>query len=131
LPAFLCVFIQMRLKEPEKWVKARAEGRRTGVAFGSYTSLFGEARWRRPALFGMLLCVSGVIGLWGIGFFAPELVGPVIERSLLHQNLPAEQIAGARGIWIGINSIVFNLGAFVGMLLMTRLAQSWAGVRPS
>ena len=27
LPAFLCVFIQMRLKEPEKWVKARAEGR--------------------------------------------------------------------------------------------------------
>ena len=123
VPAFLCVFLQWRLKEPEKWVKAREEGRRTGVAFGSYASLFGEARWRTPALFGMMLCVAGVIGLWGIGFFAPELVGPVIERSLRQQQLPPEQIAGARGIWIGINSIVFNIGAFVGMLAMTRLAQ--------
>jgi MFS family permease len=39
LPAFLCVFIQMRLKEPEKWLKARAEGKRTGARFGSYVSL--------------------------------------------------------------------------------------------
>lgn len=130
LPAFLCVFIQIRLKEPEKWVKAREAGRRTGVAFGSYRSLFGEARWRHSALLGMLLCVAGVIGLWGIGFFSPELVGPVIERSLRDQNLPPEKIAGAKGIWIGINSIVFNIGAFVGMLLMTKLAQT-VGRRPA
>lgn len=123
VPAFLCVFIQLKLKEPEKWVKAREEGRRTGAAFGSYTSLLGEARWRKPALGGMLLCVAAVIGLWGIGFFAPELVGPVIERSLREQNLPPEQIAGARGYWIGINSICQNIGAFFGMLLMTKLAQ--------
>ncbi len=123
VPAFLCVFIQIKLKEPEKWLKAREEGRRTGAAFGSYTSLLGEARWRRPALGGMLLCVAAVIGLWGIGFFAPELVGPVIERSLREQNLPVEQIAGERGKWIGINSIFQNIGAFAGMLLMTKLAQ--------
>jgi MFS family permease len=123
LPAFLCVFIQWRLKEPEKWVKARELGRKTGVAFGSYASLFGDPRWRKSALLGMILCVSGVIGLWGIGFFAPELVGPVIENSLRKANLPAEQIAGAKGFWIGINSIFQNLGAFVGMLLMTKLAQ--------
>lgn len=123
VPAFLCVFIQLRLKEPERWVKAREAGRKTGAAFGSYKSLLGEVRWRRPALAGMLLCVSGVIGLWGIGFFAPELVGPVIERSLIKQKLPVEQIAGARGIWIGINSIVFNIGAFFGMIAMTRLAE--------
>jgi len=123
-PAFLCVFIQVRLKEPERWVKAREEGRRTGVAFGSYASLFGEARWRKPALLGMLLCVAGVIGLWGIGFFAPELVGPVIENSLRAQNLPVEQIAGMKNKWIGINSIFQNIGAFVGMLLMTKLAMS-------
>ena len=129
-PALLCVFLQWRLKEPEKWVKAREAGRKTGVAFGSYASLFGEARWRKSALFGMLLCVSGVIGLWGIGFFSPELVGSVIERSLREQNLPPEKIAGAKGIWIGINSIVFNAGAFVGMLLMTKLAHS-AGRKPA
>ena len=124
VPAFLCVFIQIKLKEPERWVKAREAGRKTGAAFGSYTSLLGEVRWRQSALGGMLLCVAAVIGLWGIGFFAPELVGPVIERSLKAQNLPPEQIAGARGIWIGINSIVFNVGAFFGMLAMTKLAES-------
>ncbi|MFN0127977.1 MAG: MFS transporter [Verrucomicrobiales bacterium] len=124
LPAFLCVFIQLKLKEPEKWVKAREEGRRTGAAFGSYASLFGEARWRKPALLGMLLCVAGVIGLWGIGFFAPELVGPVIEQSLRAQDIPETEIAGARAKWIGINSIFQNIGAFIGMLAMTKLAQS-------
>jgi hypothetical protein len=116
LPAFLCVFLQMRLKEPEKWVQgARGRGG-PGSQFGSYASLFGEARWRTAALLGMLLCVAGVIGLWGIGFFAPELVGPVIERSLREQNLPPNRSPAQRSIWIGINSIVFNIGAFVGMI---------------
>ncbi len=130
LPAFLCVFLQIRLKEPEKWVRAREEGRRAGVAFGSYASLFGVARWRKGALLGMLLCVAGVIGLWGIGFFSPELVGPIIERSLESQNLPKEQIAGAKSFWIGVNSIMLNIGAFIGMLLMTQAAQKF-GRRPS
>lgn len=130
IPAFLCVFLQLRLKEPEKWVRAREEGRRMGVAFGSYGSLFGEPRWRKPALLGMVLCIAGVIGLWGIGFFSPELVGPVIERSLREQNLPNEAIAGARSRWIGLNSIMLNIGAFLGMLLMTRAAQRF-GRKPA
>jgi len=130
VPAFVCVFFQIRLKEPEKWVKAREAGRKAGVAFGSYASLFGEMRWRKNALFGMLLCVAGVIGLWGIGFFAPELVGPVIEKSLRSQNLPPEQIAGAKTFWIGINSIIFNVGAFFGMILMTKMAAKF-GRKPA
>jgi MFS family permease len=123
LPAFLCVFLQVRLKEPEKWVKAREAGRLTGAKFGSYVSLFGDVRWRGPAIWGMVLSIAGVIGLWGIGFFAPELVGPVIENSLRAQNLPAEEIAGAKRTWVGINSIVQNVGAFFGMLGMSVLAQ--------
>jgi MFS family permease len=125
LPAFMCVFLQIRLKEPEKWVHARAEGRRTGVAFGSYASLFGEARWRKPALLGMLLCVSGVIGLWGIGFFSPELVGDVIERYLRKQGVPAAEIAGKKTFWIGVNMIVQNIGSFAGMLVFTKCAAAW------
>lgn len=125
LPAFMCVFLQVRLKEPEKWVKARAEGRLTGVAFGSYASLFGEARWRKPALFGMMLCVSGVIGLWGIGFFSPELVGDVIERSLRERGVPVGEIAGKKTFWIGVNMIVQNIGSFAGMLVFTRFARLW------
>lgn len=123
LPAFLCVFIQIRLKEPEKWVKARAAGRISGVKFGSYSSLLGDVRWRKSALLGMMLCIAGVIGLWGIGFFSPELVGDVMERSLKSEGVPAEQIAGKKTFWIGVNSIVQNLGAFVGMLAFTKFAQ--------
>jgi len=123
LPAFLCVFIQMRLKEPEKWVQARESGRATGVRFGSYAVLLGEPRWRSPALFGMLLCVAGVIGLWGIGFFSPELVGGVITQSLREAGVPEAEIGGHAGYWKGMNMIVQNAGSFCGMIAFTMLAQ--------
>jgi MFS family permease len=122
-PAFLCVFIQMRLKEPEKWVKARQEGRKTGARFGSYVSLFGEARWRKPALLGMLLCVAGVVGLWGVGFFSPELVGDVIGKILKTQNVRPDEVPARKLMWTGINMIMQNLGSFFGMLVFTKLAQ--------
>ena len=123
LPAFLCVFIAIRLREPEKWVKARAEGRITGVKFGSYASLFSDSRWKRHALGGMLLCISGVIGVWGIGFFAPELVGSVMERSLIEAGVSGAQVASEKARWTGINGIVQNVGAFLGMISFTWLAQ--------
>jgi MFS family permease len=123
IPAFLCVFIQMRLKEPEKWVQARVAGQAAGVKFGSYAALLGDPRWRGSALLGMVLCVAGVIGLWGIGFFSPELVGDVMQQSLIKEGVPADEIAGRKQFWIGVNSIVQNIGAFFGMLLFTRLAQ--------
>ncbi len=122
LPAFLCVFLQARLKEPEKWVKAREIGRQTGVKFGSYASLFGEERWRKPALLGMLLCVAGVVGLWGVGFFSPELVGDVISKGLKAQNVPVGEVPGRRLMWTGINMIMQNIGAFLGMMVFTKLA---------
>ncbi len=124
IPAFLCVFIQLRLKEPEKWVKAREAGRLTGVKFGSYASLLGPGRWRKPALLGMLLCIVGVIGLWGIGFFAPELVGDVITSSLKAKGLDANDIDSQATYYKSLNSIIFNVGAFFGMLGFSYLAQS-------
>lgn len=122
LPAFLCVFIQVRLKEPEKWVAARAAGKLTGAKFGSYKSLFGESRWRKPALLGMLLCVAGVVGLWGVGFFSPELVGDVIGKALKAEKVAAEQIPGKRLMWTGITMIMQNIGAFFGMMAFTKAA---------
>jgi MFS family permease len=125
LPAFLCVFIQIRLKEPEKWVKARAAGKAAGVKFGSYVTLLGDRRWRSRALIGMLLCISGVIGLWGIGFFSPELINDVIGRALKAEGIPAAKQAGYRTIWMGINMIVQNAGSFAGMMVFTKLASTY------
>jgi MFS family permease len=125
LPAFLCVFIQLRLKEPEKWVNARREGKLTGVKFGSYANLFGDPRWFRSAIGGMLLCVAGVIGVWGIGFFSPELINGVIELQMKQADpdvLPGD-IKNAQSTWRGINGIIQNVGAFFGMLSFTFLCQ--------
>jgi len=122
-PAFLCIFIMVRLKEPEKWVQASLASKSgTGKAMGSYASLFGEQRWRRPALFGMLLCVAAVVGLWGVGFFSNTLVGPAIEKALRAQNLGPEKINEGKQWWSAANLIVQNIGAFFGMIVFSKLA---------
>jgi MFS family permease len=130
-PAFLCIFIMIRLKEPEKWVQARATSRiDKNLAMGSYASLLGTPRWRSPAILGMILCVSGVVGLWGVGFFSNSLVGPAIEKSFEGKGLTTAQVTQQKQWWSAANLIVQNAGAFAGMLLFTRLAQ-WIGRKPA
>jgi MFS family permease len=73
----------------------------------------------------MLLCISGVIGLWGIGFFSPELINDVIGRALKAEGIAPEKQAGYRNIWAGINMIVQNTGAFAGMMVFTKLASHY------
>jgi MFS family permease len=125
LPALFLVAAQFRLPEPSHWVAARAQGRVTGARFGSYASLLGEPRWRKPALFGMLLCVAGVVGLWGIGFFSPELVNYVIGHALAARHVAPGEIPGRKLIWTGGTMIAQNFGSFLGMLAFTRLAQRY------
>jgi len=123
VPAFLCIFIMARLKEPEKWLAAKATSRIDSTkAMGSYASLFGEARWRKPAIFGMLLCVAAVVGLWGIGFFSNKLVAAAIADSLASQNLSPKEITTAKQWWSAANLIVLNIGAFVGMIAFSKAA---------
>ncbi len=71
VPALLALFIRRRLKEPERW-QAVASGE-VQERLGSYSELFSDPRWRRHAIVGMLLAFSGVVGLWGIGFFSYDL----------------------------------------------------------
>jgi MFS family permease len=124
-PAFLCIFIMMRLKEPAKWIAAREASRAVGgKAMGSYGSLFGEARWRRSALLGMTLCVAGVVGLWGVGFFSGALIGPAIEKALKAANpaITAAELNAGKQWWTAANLIVQNIGAFFGMIVFSKLA---------
>lgn len=121
LPAFLVATIQLRMKEPESWRisrdKAAAEGRRSG----SYRDLFGDSRWRKNALLGMVLSCAGVIGLWGIGVFSSDLVGDIIGQSLIDAG-QAEQVNKGKQLWMSLNLLMFNVGAFAGMLIFTRVA---------
>src|SRR5207249_2469283 len=65
VPALFSVLVLAKLKEPQKWVDARAHGVKTGVKFGSYASLLGNPRWRKNAWCGLVMCSAGIIGLWG------------------------------------------------------------------
>lgn len=123
LPAFLCVFIMRRLKEPEKWVRAREEGAKRGIRFGSYRSLLTHPRWRRNAWFGLIACSAGIIGYWGIGNFHPKIVGAIIESEMAARNLSVDAMAAEKAFWRSAGLLLQNVGGFFGMLTLAKIAQ--------
>lgn len=119
LPAPLALVIFKKLKEPEQWIKSRAAKKR----MGSFSELLGDPRWRRNSIVGMLLAFSGVVGLWGIGFFSYDLFRPVLETTFRGQGLTGAALAGKTTVWIGVTSLLQNLGGFFGVYGYTYLAQ--------
>src|SRR5437588_542602 len=118
VPAFVAVLAMRRLKEPERWKAAAA--REVSKKLGSFKELFGDPRWRRNAIVGLLLATSGVIGLWGIGFYVFELIRAVLHDSFVKQGLSPDKIEGAKTFWTGIASMLLNAGAFVGIWAFSR-----------
>lgn len=47
------------------------------------TEMSGHMTWRINAFIGLLLRVSWMIGLWGIGFFSPELISEALNGDIL------------------------------------------------
>ena len=85
-PAILAAPMGLILKEPDAWKKAKAlaaspQGR--GKAVGSMADLFTQPRWRKGMLVGVCLGVAGMVGLWGIAFFSPELITTALKNSPL------------------------------------------------
>jgi MFS family permease len=113
-PALLALIVRGRLKEPERW---RAVAADDGVRqqLGSIRELFGDPRWRRNALVGLALASSGVIGLWGIGFFSYDLQQLVFSRTLEARGLAADEVKKQVTMWVGIASIFQNGGGFLGI----------------
>ena len=97
LPALIAVFVFTRLKEPERWVaaKAAAAQARTTEQFGRISDLFTDARWRRHTLVGLGLAIAGQIGLWGVGFYTPELIDSAIPTVEKQTRPKLEAILGA------------------------------------
>ena len=122
-PAFLCVFLMGKLKEPKKWVDAKAAGVKTGVKFGSYANLLGNPKWRGNAWFGLLACSAGIIGLWGIGNFHPTITADIIKQKLAGAGLSGQQLAKEQAFWGSAGLLLQNIGAFCGMMTMATIAQ--------
>lgn len=78
-PALLAVAIRSRLKEPDRWRENVAQKKANA---GSYQELFGNPRWRRNAIVGLMLATAGVLSLWGIVFFSVDLQKMVFRRAI-------------------------------------------------
>ena len=123
LPAFMVATIQIRVKEPESWIAARDRATAKGQKSGSYKDLFSHRTWRRHALLGMVLSCAGVIGLWGIGVFSTDLVGDIITNHLKASGATVEAINKGKQVWGSLNLLCFNIGAFFGMMIFTRVTE--------
>lgn len=123
IPAFLCVFIIGRMKEPAKWTAARAEGAKRGIKFGSYVSLLRHPRWSRHAWLGLVMCGAGIVGLWGLGNFHPTIVRSIVATHLAASNLSPEAMASEKAHWSSMGLLLQNIGGFTGMMTLSKVAQ--------
>jgi MFS family permease len=130
LPALLIAPIMLLLKESPQWkaarearatAKAEAPQGETGKAsFGSIGDLTRHPRWRRNLLVGVCLGLAGMAGLWGIGFFSPELISSALRGE------PPSVVDTVRG-W---GTAAQDVGAFCGMLAFTGVA-TYIGRKPA
>jgi predicted MFS family arabinose efflux permease len=114
IPSLLIVPIMFVLREPEAWKRAKEEAARGVVKknLGSPLELFRSPRWRRNSIVGLMLGVSGMIGLWGIGFYSPELISAALK------DAPQHTIDTVRG-W---GTAFQDVGSFLGMVTFTVIA---------
>lgn len=113
LPALLVIPIVGILREPESWKLAKsASTKDRSTRVGSPSDLFRHPRWRRNTLVGLCLGVSGMIGLWGIGFFSPELISTALagQSQVVIDQVRAKATA------------LQDVGSFFGMLAFTFVA---------
>ncbi|MBM4088200.1 MAG: MFS transporter [Planctomycetes bacterium] len=125
LPALLIIPMIIVLREPERWKLARQRARESGGGthhVGSIPDLFRHPRWRRNVLVGVCLGLAGMAGLWGIGFFSPEL----ITQALKANNEPQHVIDLVRGRATALQDV----GSFLGMVCFTIVATA-VGRRPA
>ena len=123
LPAILVVPIVLILREPERWKEAKRkvqEGGDRTEHVGSIPDLFRQPTWRRNTLVGVALGLAGMAGLWGIGFFTPELVSAALKGE------PQAVVDRVRGFATAGQDV----GAFFGMMTFTLVA-AFVGRKPA
>lgn len=114
LPALLTLVIRRRLKEPEAW-QSVSHDKAIDRQLGSYRELFSHPTWRKHAILGLLLACSGVIGLWAVGFYSPDLTRQVqtepVTKAIYQEEMDKAEQAGDAVRAEQLNQV---LGAILG-----------------
>ncbi len=86
VPALLVIATGKYLREPERWLRAKEEGKlKAGSIFAPYRGFLAERRWRKNLVIGALLASTGVIGLWAIGEYAVDLQRNVFKTYYMRE----------------------------------------------
>ena len=125
LPAVLVIFTGKYLREPEAWLRLKETGGLVhGGIFGPYRSLLAAARWRKNLVVGALIASTGVVGLWAIAEYAPDLQKAVFATHYEQAGL-APDVVRAKVNSAITNAYLLNmLGAAAGMWVFTRVANA-------
>jgi MFS family permease len=130
VPALLSVFVFLKVQEPERWRQAAAKYTVPERLRSYFGEILQSPRWARNALIGLLLASSGIIGLWGIGFFAIDLQRVVFEKNLEKQGVLGTELTFSVDFWAGMTSVMLNLGAFLGIYAFSYVTH-YIGRRPA
>lgn len=122
LPAVLVFFIRRVVREPEQWVEAQREAKAASQEIGTIPGLFRDPVLRRNTIAGTLLAIAGVGGLWGVGFWSPDLIDVAFSQYGLS---PAEMTRTKSYMFL-----LQQLGALFGMFGYTALSER-TGRRPA
>jgi MFS family permease len=135
-PALLVVVIRLSLREPESWLRARREALPSPghQQLGDLREIFRDRRWRYHTMIGMTLAIAGQIGLWGIGFWTPELIrGSLLEsrRQAVAANQPQatpEEWKAEEDHFVALGTLLQDLAGMLGIYAFT-LATAHLGRR--
>ncbi len=124
VPALLVFWVLASVKEPETWKAADAKAASAeGPQMGSFRELFGNRRWRRHAVFGMLLAAVGLGTFWGVTVAGQNLAMELLLRNGVAPGPAAQQAKFAYGI---IQAIGGGLGLLAMGPLCVKLGRRWA-----
>lgn len=114
-PALLVFWVNTKVQEPASWQKAEASDKQRG----SLRALFGDARWAKPAILGMLLAAVGLGTFWSVVVAGQDLTKELLIRNGLSPDEAASRAKFAYGI-------VQTAGGGLGLLAFGPLAE-WFG----
>lgn len=122
LPALAAVLVRLWVKEPDRWVNARAQERQSGADRHPKIPELFQGRLRRATWVGSALAFVAVFGLWGATNWTPTLVRALPDMA----GLPEAQLKRA----VFYATMALNLGALAGYLSFGPLADRF-GRRPA
>jgi len=113
-PAVVALFIFLRVKEPERWVKARAEEQRAGGTRPPKLAELFAPGLARSTMVGSGLAFVAVFGLWGATNWTPTLIRALPDL----QGMTAAGLASR----VSYATMLLNVGALAGYLSFGPLA---------